>query len=195
VALAAFIDQIVLRRNEVKELSAFSEILLSASPERRNVLELGSGCGVVGISLAEAVSGCNVLLTDLPEAAEICERNINGANLAPSSSAQFAVLHWGEPLPASVQSKVFDAVFIADCTYNPDSSPALVSTLSALIKCSPKMVIVVAMKVRHQSEAVFFEYMSQAKFKRSENLNLPIPTEESSEDEQVELHLFHGPEG
>jgi len=44
------------------------------------ILELGAGCGIVGITLSSYFPTSQVLLTDLPEATEIIERNLDFLN-------------------------------------------------------------------------------------------------------------------
>jgi hypothetical protein len=87
------------------------------------ILELGSGCGVVGLSLAQTVPGARVLLTDLPEAEEIVERNITQAQLAEGATVAFRELDWDAELPVDLRtpSNKLDLVLAADCTYNSDS--------------------------------------------------------------------------
>jgi methylase of polypeptide subunit release factors len=88
-----------------------------------NVLELGTGCGMVGIAIAQIIPNSKVLLTDLPEAREIVERNINSVTTAPGASLAFMELDWDADLPHDLQSASdqLDLVLAADCTYNPDS--------------------------------------------------------------------------
>lgn len=167
-------------------------MLSSAIYKKLNVIELGSGCGIVGIALAQIVPDCDVVLTDLPEAEEIVQRNIDVSNPAISSRTTFQALDWEKPLPAPIRDRMFDMVLVADCTYNADSSPHLVKTLSALVKRSPKAVIVIAMKVRHESENVFFEYMEDADLAIESRLELPLPRNEmwSAPSEHVDLYCF-----
>jgi hypothetical protein len=91
------------------------------------ILELGSGCGVVGLSLAQTVPGAQVTLTDLPEAEEIVERNITQAHLAEGATVAFRELDWDAELPGDLRasSKKLNLVLAADCTYNPDSRYAV----------------------------------------------------------------------
>lgn len=102
--------------------------LLPLSPHRTQpltVLELGTGCGIVGMTLALTIPNCTVHLSDLPEARDIVERNMTDPSLrlAPGSSLAFTELDWDNELPAWLthpNSKT-DLVLAADCTYNPDS--------------------------------------------------------------------------
>jgi len=87
------------------------------------VLELGTGCGVVGIALAHILQDATVLVTDLPEVTEIIQRNVSCAKPAAGSSIRFEKLDWDSVLPSSLttDAMTFDLVLAADCTYNPDS--------------------------------------------------------------------------
>jgi predicted nicotinamide N-methyase len=87
------------------------------------VLELGAGCGIVGIAIAHVTRCADVLLTDLPEAREIVEQNIDQAVLAKGSSLRFQELDWDTNLPSDCQfsTSPLDLVVAADCTYNADS--------------------------------------------------------------------------
>jgi methylase of polypeptide subunit release factors len=100
-----------------------SQVLLppkAASP--MTILELGTGCGIVGIALAQTIPNANVLLTDLPEAKEIVQRNIDQASKAPGASLQFLELDWDAALPSELQTCApISLVVAADCTYNSDS--------------------------------------------------------------------------
>jgi methylase of polypeptide subunit release factors len=98
-------------------------LLPSTRKPQLSVLELGTGCGMVGIAIAQTVSNSKVLLTDLPEAREIVERNIESALKAPDASLTFRELDWDAELPDDLKSisEPLDLVVAADCTYNPDS--------------------------------------------------------------------------
>ena len=89
------------------------------------VLELGTGCGIVGMTLASVVPNCNVHLSDLPEAREIIERNIiyYSLQLTNGSKLTFEELDWDNELPARYvrPGGRVDLVLASDCTYNADS--------------------------------------------------------------------------
>jgi precorrin-6B methylase 2 len=153
-----------------------------------SVLELGTGCGIVAITFALSVPDSRVIATDLEEAAEVASDNLEQA---PNTS--YLNLDWSEPLPLKVAHENFDLILVADCTYNPDVVPYLVSTLAKLITKSPSVLICLAMKVRHASEAVFFDLMKEHGIvqvgKHSERVgNL------GDEDESVDIYLFKGAE-
>lgn len=166
-------------------------VLTMATYRRMNVLELGSGCGIVGIDLAQTIPDCSVVLTDLEEAEDIIQKNISAANPAMASEISFQKLDWEQQLPGPITTKSFDIIVLADCTYNADSSPALVRTIRALVNRSPKAVVAVAMKIRHQDELIFFDLMKEKDLIIGGSVNLPLPGDTvDGEKEKAELHVF-----
>ncbi|CAJ2509414.1 Uu.00g144400.m01.CDS01 [Anthostomella pinea] len=164
-------------RSRDAESSIIHHILARAAEremkdDKFNVLELGTGVGILGLSIAAILPfafatqkmplrlwpAATVLLTDLPEAEERARANIASARDTISSLSwyrqrvedntasppppppvpriEYENLDWDEgshgrfgPL---TRSTAWDLVVLSDCTYNVDSLPALVGTLSAL---------------------------------------------------------------
>jgi predicted nicotinamide N-methyase len=174
---------------------AFSSIIDTASLNWQSigqisVIELGCGCGIVGLSLSQMVENVTVIMTDLPEHQDIVARNIALMKPASSSKAIFLPLPWGTPVTKDISSRKYDLIIAADCTYNPDSSPDLVQTLSELSKGSPEAFVVVAMKVRHLGEVIFFDLMKNAGFRSVGSRVYDLPMEKHLEEERVEFHVF-----
>lgn len=163
-------------------------------PEALNVIELGSGCGLVGIALASVRPKCRILLTDLADATNILDYNVSQSQPALDSTIAHMVLDWDDELPSSVAQERYGLIVVSECTYNENSIPALVRTLSALAARSPSALVVVATKVRHFSEASFFVLMSDVGFIEIEQLGIPLsrPQKENSEEmhETVDVHIF-----
>ena len=160
------------------DMSPLKKLLLHSTIKPLNVLELGSGCGIVGIALSQLVPSCNVLLTDLSEAMDILDINIRESRLQMGSKIEAIQLDWDDELPASISKQKFDLILVSDCTYNADSLPSLVQTVSILTSLSNDAHVIVSMKVRHDSEAVFFELMSNAGLEsvRHDTVELPDRT-------------------
>jgi hypothetical protein len=155
------------------------------STRQLQILELGSGCGAVGIGLAHIVSNAHFILTDLPEAMEILESNISEPQnqIVSSNKIEARVLDWDcalkVPEPSlmndgeRLQSLVPDLVILSDCTYNPSSFKSLVAILRKVVQQGKEahkskyigLDVLLALKVRHESEAQFFEEMNNAGFK------------------------------
>ena len=192
IVLVAFLSALVL---QPKSTSGLAELLQRSSPQGPRILELGSGCGITGIQVAGLCSRSNVLLTDLPDAMDILECNVELAK-SVSSGGQIAtaVLNWDEPLPEMIAKQRFDLVILSDCTYNSDSMPGLVKTLSSVVRTSPDALIAVSLKVRHESEAIFYDLMADAGFIEAEHTAIPLPDrcrrENGQELEIVEVHVY-----
>ncbi|KAJ8069952.1 hypothetical protein OCU04_000358 [Sclerotinia nivalis] len=160
-----------------------------------NILELGAGCGIVGITLAKLFSDKinKILLTDLPEASEILEKNISIMASKPDTSrccsCSHQVLDWSTPLPEDVRGERWELVAVADCTYNPDVVPDLVQTLTKLRDGNKGMLILLAMKVRHDSEMVFFEFMEKEGFGIVERCKVPLKMV-GEEGQEIEIFVF-----
>lgn len=93
----------------------------------------------------------------------------------------------------------WDLVLIADCTYNPDVVPDLVATLGRVREGSERtegkneVLVLLAMKVRHESEKVFFELMDDAGWGIREKAMLGLGSfggGVEDEGEEVEIYVF-----
>jgi hypothetical protein len=70
------------------------------------------------------------------------------------------------------------------------SSPALVHTLRRLADVNSKVVVAIAMKMRHDSERVFFELMCDAGFEETAGLEWGLPGDVELGEERVFLHVY-----
>ena len=122
------------------------------------MLELGSGCGIVGLALAAIRGSCHVLLTDLPSAEEISQRNLQHSREQLQGDASFQIFDWDDPVPPSTSP---DIILISDCTYNPDSAASLVRAIEKCVNGSRETIIALAHKKRHDSETLFFDLMGK----------------------------------
>lgn len=195
-ALAHIIDDTISLENTTTPLPLLEYVLVSATYRRLTAIELGCGCGTVGIALAQSIPDCDVLLTDLPEVDSLINANIARLNPAINSKVSFHPLDWEAPLPKDVHARVHDLIIVSECTYNTDTLQPLVNTLKALITRSPKAVIVVSTKTRHDSEAAFFDMMKEAEFVQYGSMRMPLPGVPGSGyadyATDVGIHIFHG---
>ena len=186
-----FVDLYIHRCSSLPELN---RLLSSSNRKGLKVIELGCGCGLAGLAVTAWKENCQVVLTDLPEAENIATLNISKMKVAESSEAKFEVLSWGESIPDHVLEVRYDLVLVTDCTYNPTSASALVATLRALAFASPLLLLVVATKVRHPNEAVFFSLLQGAGFLQLDHAVHPLPSAEGSEylgeEEGIEIYCF-----
>jgi hypothetical protein len=196
-ALAQHIDQ-TISLQLTPTIPLLEYVLISATYRRLNVLELGCGCGTVGISLAQAVPDCDVLLTDLPDVEELVQANVGRMKPAMSSKVSFMALDWEKPLPNALQNRVNDLIIVSECTYNTSTLQPLVTTLLNLTVRSPKAVIILATKTRHESEKEFFKLMKDQGLVEDGTMRVPLPglmgTGYGDTAADVGLHIFHGRE-
>ncbi|KAF8535672.1 putative methyltransferase-domain-containing protein [Trichophaea hybrida] len=149
IALSTYLAR-VLSRGERGTLCKFDELL--QGNQYLNVLELGSGCGIVGLALTRLHSNCHVTLTDLDVATDIIRKNVGG-----QKHAKFRVLDWDSEIPLDISSQHFDIVIVADCMYNSDAAPSLVSVVAKVLQ--DDCILVVAHKKRHASEDQFLNLL------------------------------------
>ncbi|KAF8422895.1 putative methyltransferase-domain-containing protein [Tirmania nivea] len=154
IALAAYLAQ--YHQSNEGSLALLQEKLREA--KQLKVLELGSGCGIVGLALAALRGSCHVLLTDLPSAEEISQRNLQHSQKQLQGDVSFQILDWDDPVPPSTSP---DIILIADCTYNPDSAASLVRAIEKCVNGSRETIIALAHKKRHDSETLFFDLMGK----------------------------------
>ena len=158
------------------------------------VLELGSGCGTVGIAFAQTYN-CDMLLTDLDDATDILRTNIKLASIKSRSTLTMEVLDWSSDLHDSLNVK-YDLVILSDCIYNPDSSVHLVETLQRLAKSSPQTLVLVGFKRRHYADDTFFDHMKAAKFETLETETITLPHVASDYDATlptIEFYTYRPP--
>ena len=182
-----------------KGTSELAMLLRRSTPYASRILELGSGCGIVGLQVADLCPTSEVFLTDLPDAMDILNYNVEHArSYSKSISPAAAILDWDKPLPENIAKQRFDLVIVSDCTYNSDSIPGLVRTLRSVVKISPGALIVISLKRRHDSEAIFFDLMANAQFIEVEHTAVPLPDRHRRRDGQelevVEVYVYrsHG---
>ncbi|KAK4145576.1 putative methyltransferase-domain-containing protein [Dichotomopilus funicola] len=195
----------------VPPLQSFRSLLQSAD-RPLDILELGCGVGVMGIGLARVMTlrnkgyPPNILLTDLPEAAEKARANIGRQEAVlgtAAASIDFEPLDWEEgrvgKFGEKATSRTFDLITLCDCTYNTDTLPPLVATLSTLHSRSVERAspasgqhgpdVLVATKQRHTSERAFFDLMSNDGWIIRERTTLPLPMLDG-QGQTVEVYLF-----
>jgi len=66
--------------------------------------------------------------------------------------------------------------------------PDLVTTLARLADANREVKVVVAMKIRHESELVFFDLMKESGFVVIEKGIVPLPV--LGEDQEIEVFVF-----
>jgi predicted nicotinamide N-methyase len=129
-----------------------------------NILELGSGTGLVGIAAA-ATLGANVTLTDLPHVIPNLRFNAdaNTSVLTLNGGAvHVAPLSWGEADDVELIGRDFDLVLASDVVYHDHLYDPLLETLRSFLLDSENdkgggKVFVMAHLRRWKKESVFFK--------------------------------------
>ena len=162
--------------------------------KKSKMIELGSGSGLVGIQFAHACPGSQAVLTDLTMATDIMAQNAKRAQWSKHYHIECCGLDWAEDLPKSFSDDRFDLILVSDCTYNTDSIPNLVKTIASLFKHSPRALLVIATKVRHDSEAIFHNYLKKAGIIQKDHQSYPIPDRQrihfGQELESVDIYVY-----
>ncbi|KAI0247502.1 putative methyltransferase-domain-containing protein [Lactifluus subvellereus] len=121
-----------------------------------NILELGSGTGLVG--LVAGYFGARVCVTDQAALIPIMERNILLNRLQSNVTA--TELDWAKPLP---ELQPPDIILAADCVYFEPAFPLLVSALSALVSPpahAPEVLF--CYKKRRKADKRFFSLLKRS---------------------------------
>merc|ERR1719419_1373440 len=126
----------------ISYLASFDDSKLAG----RSILELGSGCGVVGMYLMQRGAG-PVVLTDVYRALPLLKRNVATNGLR----CEVCPLPWGTPMerlaPAIRGRAPFDFVVASDCTYDfvsPDKPSPSLDSLLVSARCGARALICVS---------------------------------------------------
>mmetsp|Transcript_41973 Transcript_41973/g.90662 ORF Transcript_41973/g.90662 Transcript_41973/m.90662 type:complete len:252 (+) Transcript_41973:59-814(+) len=122
--------------------------------QRQSVLELGSGCGAVGMYMSQR-GALPVVLTDVQKALPLLKRNV----LANRLSCEVCPLTWGTAvsrLPGPVRDRApFDLVLATDCTYDfvaPDRPSPTIDALLMTIQMLGRKALVCASRRPNEIE-------------------------------------------
>ncbi|KAI0786436.1 putative methyltransferase-domain-containing protein [Abortiporus biennis] len=131
----------------------------------KNILELGSGTGLVG--LVAGLLGANVWITDQSPLLDIMARNVELNAL--QDHVVVKELNWGEPVPQDLLD--IDMILAADCVYFEPAFPLLVQTLKDLA-AGRNSDILFCYKKRRKADKRFFALLKK-EFNWSEVLDDP----------------------
>ncbi|TIB29112.1 hypothetical protein E3P86_03735 [Wallemia ichthyophaga] len=133
------------------------------------ILELGTGTGIVSITLATLLSQMSkqshtITATDLNSAIPLLRSNTKrNAHLYKNIEIQPKELSWGSN--SSLESVEYDIIIAADITYNMSSFQLLRNTLSNLFTANPLTKLILAHKYRDYQEDTFWDHASQINLK------------------------------
>lgn len=121
----------------------------------QRILEIGSGTGAVGLSLAR-MGASSVIMTDKASQLSLMRRNVERNRPEPLSDiapVRTELLTWGAKWKADaaydiVQPNTFDMVVVCDCVYPSVSPEPLVHVLCELLDLNPQATILLACEYR-----------------------------------------------
>jgi len=148
----------------------------------RNVLELGSGTGLVGLVCGKLCAEV-VWITDQAPLLDIMNCNVHLNSLSPN--VKVLELNWGDPLPNSLPQP--DLILAADCVYFEPAFPLLVQTLSDLV-VDQNTEVLFCYKKRRKADKRFFALLRK-KFSWTEVMD--NPDREVYAREQISLLRLH----
>jgi predicted nicotinamide N-methyase len=122
--------------------------------QRGKIIEIGSGTGLVGLSLGLSIPDNNdaeIWITDIDELVPLMEKNIELNELKGTVHA--AALSWGEPLPDYAKNHV-DVILAADCVYLEKAFPLLEKTLLDLT--TEDTFVLMSYRKRRKADSKFF---------------------------------------
>ncbi|KAG2454900.1 hypothetical protein HYH02_000730 [Chlamydomonas schloesseri] len=122
-------------------LSIYLRDYKAADVRGHNILELGTGIGVAGLTLA--AFGAHVLLTDLPEMVPVAQRNVQkNVDLVRGAggSAQVAALDWSSP-PQELVAEPWEMIIGSDLVFDHGSAEVLAPLLARLLATSPSAAV------------------------------------------------------
>ena len=141
-------------------LASYLEHKGSENFSGKKCLELGAGCGLVG--MLSALLGADVTVTDLPSAIHHTRHclalNRHLSNIANIIAAPYS---WGTPANDDL-FKDLDFIFGSDIVYDPDFNDKLLFTFKLL--CAPKTTVLLSYKERGLGENFLFEMLKQENF-------------------------------
>lgn len=124
-------------------------------------MELGSGCGLVGISAA-ALGAKHVLLTDLPYTMDLLKQNVSRNSLF-KDKISCCVWDWNTTDPPPLNGS--NVVLIADCVWVQELVPPLVKTLKHIVSSfhdKRQLNVLVSYQQRGQTaHDLFWENMNE----------------------------------
>ncbi|KAL6306735.1 putative methyltransferase-domain-containing protein [Sparassis latifolia] len=156
VRLPCVIHRIIVLNNCVctvcQVLAAY--IARRGSWKGKNVLELGSGTGLVGLVAGKL--GARACITDQAPLIEIMARNVSMNDL--TALVTVAELNWGEPIPQDIPRP--DVLLAADCVYFEPAFPLLVKTLADLV-IDDTTEVLFCYKKRRKADKRFFTLLKK----------------------------------
>lgn len=128
------------------------------------VLELGAGCGLLGLGLAQVNDEIQVTITDTAQVVAQVHQNVAINNLKEQRRIQVCPLDWTrfrqDATLASLSAASFDTIVATDVLFSPDLVQPLLETMQHFSKPSTCMYLCVQIRCA-RSHALFLERLKE----------------------------------
>lgn len=128
------------------------------------VLELGAGCGLLGLGLALAHPSANVTVTDTAQVVVQVHRNVATNRLEEESRIKVCALDWTQfredAAQASLSANSFDTLVATDVLFAPELVQPLLETMQYLAKSNACMYLCVQIRCA-KSHALFLQRLGE----------------------------------
>ncbi|KAJ2349563.1 hypothetical protein GGF43_004397, partial [Coemansia sp. RSA 2618] len=148
-----------------------------------NAVELGAGCGLVGIAMHQ-LGTRRVVLTDQPRMLRLLTRNADHNRVAQSGRRRAGVAQgellvaeyvWGRPAEdARVLALPVDVVVVSDCVYHESVAPLLVQSLVDVCSSRDDSVPVVALVGQELRSDLVHQVFVEALLEHFELYRVPV---------------------
>jgi len=162
--MTSYLNYLDLHKDILLEMFSSQEMEVFSVDESvvKNIIELGSGTGVVGLFAQALFLDSKVFITDLDEICPVMQRNVNLNN----SNAIVAPLRWGSNSVPSILNECRisgerELILISDCVYLEACFNPLLDCLFELMKENPRCVCLMSYKRRRRAEKRFFNKLKK----------------------------------
>jgi 2-polyprenyl-3-methyl-5-hydroxy-6-metoxy-1,4-benzoquinol methylase len=148
-----------LLQHMVKNARSYSKLMRG-----KNVLELGSGSGLVGLAAAYLCSPASVHITDCKSHVEICQQNADeNRHLTGACDVRVFELDWTDPESAKKRGlhPSYDVILATDVVYFAELYEPFIK---ALDMCAGPGCLGLIGVTRSDTEPAFFDALSEAGF-------------------------------
>ncbi|KAL6057896.1 Protein N-lysine methyltransferase METTL21A [Balamuthia mandrillaris] len=123
----------------------------------KRVIELGAGCGLLGISMKRLAMEAQITLTDKAEALSLLRSNVERNNLTEAHGCFVRELSWGDNKQAEElvgSAAPFDLIVASDVIFDQRLFEPLINSILRL--SGPKTKLLISYRKRCNSETAFF---------------------------------------
>ena len=144
---------------KVIEDDALFELISTQMDKTFNILELGSGTGLAGVSIVKKLqmkqlSNWNLYLTDLPEIVGNLEENVILNNINIDNKVFVDALDWKQPSEFKSKTNItkFEYVVVCDCLYSPEHPKLVANAIDEFLDKDGLLYIELPLREKYEEE-------------------------------------------